>query len=82
MSYGYKFVLLYLIVIFFFFFFSLREAEIDLKVVTLQESRVHYMNTSKQSCYKNVLIPKWHDVWTRIQVMIWRLWGVADFVNI
>ncbi|KAB1270475.1 Nuclear envelope integral membrane protein 1 [Camelus dromedarius] len=42
-------------------------AGIDLKVVMLQESKVYYMNTSQQSCYKNVLIPKWHDIWTRIQ---------------
>nr|XP_010989282.2 nuclear envelope integral membrane protein 1 [Camelus dromedarius] len=45
-------------------------AGIDLKVVMLQESKVYYMNTSQQSCYKNVLIPKWHDIWTRIQIRV------------
>ncbi|KAB0379123.1 nuclear envelope integral membrane protein 1 isoform X1 [Muntiacus reevesi] len=45
-------------------------AEIGLKVVMLQESQVFYMNTSQQCCYKNALIPKWHDVWTRIQIRV------------
>ncbi|XP_007467859.1 PREDICTED: transmembrane protein 194A [Lipotes vexillifer] len=45
-------------------------AGIDLNVVMLQESKVYYMNTSQQSCYKNVLIPKWHDIWTQIQIRV------------
>lgn len=36
----------------------------------LQESRVYFMETSQQFCYKNVLIPKWYDVWTRIQIRV------------
>ncbi|XP_021097083.1 nuclear envelope integral membrane protein 1 isoform X2 [Heterocephalus glaber] len=43
---------------------------IDVNVIMLQESRVYDMNTSTQFCYKNVLTPKWHDVWTRIQIRV------------
>ncbi|XP_008577893.1 PREDICTED: transmembrane protein 194A isoform X2 [Galeopterus variegatus] len=43
---------------------------IDVKVVMLQESRVDDMCSSQQFCYKNMLIPKWHDVWTRIQIRV------------
>nr|KAF6453276.1 nuclear envelope integral membrane protein 1 [Molossus molossus] len=45
-------------------------AKIDVKVVTLQESRVYNMITRQQFCYENVLIPKWHDIWTRIQIRV------------
>uniref|UniRef100_A0A8C6RLE7 Nuclear envelope integral membrane protein 1 n=1 Tax=Nannospalax galili TaxID=1026970 RepID=A0A8C6RLE7_NANGA len=45
-------------------------AGIDVNVVMLQESQDYIMNISQQFCYKNVLIPKWHDVWTRIQVRV------------
>lgn len=48
-------------------FFS-HKAGIDVNVVMLQESQVD-MNSSQQFCYKNVLIPKWYDIWTRIQVI-------------
>ncbi|OBS70076.1 hypothetical protein A6R68_01378, partial [Neotoma lepida] len=34
-----------------------------------RESQVD-MNSSQQFCYKNVLIPKWYDIWTRIQVRV------------
>ncbi|XP_076776637.1 nuclear envelope integral membrane protein 1 isoform X3 [Arvicanthis niloticus] len=44
-------------------------AGIGVNVVMLQESQVD-MNSSQQFCYKNVLIPKWHDIWTRIQVRV------------
>ncbi|KFO24548.1 nuclear envelope integral membrane protein 1 [Fukomys damarensis] len=43
---------------------------IDGNVIMLQESQVCDMNTSTQFCYKNVLIPKWHDIWTRIQIRV------------
>ncbi|XP_069843136.1 nuclear envelope integral membrane protein 1 isoform X3 [Dipodomys merriami] len=36
----------------------------------LQESQVYDMTTSQQFCYKNVLTPKWHDIWTRIQIRV------------
>ncbi|KAF6340021.1 nuclear envelope integral membrane protein 1 [Rhinolophus ferrumequinum] len=45
-------------------------AGIDVNVVMLQESRVYNMITRQQFCYRNVLIPKWHDVWTRIQIRV------------
>ncbi|KAI5934997.1 nuclear envelope integral membrane protein 1 [Manis javanica] len=45
-------------------------AGVDVNVVMLQESRVYFMETSQQFCYKNVLIPKWYDVWTRIQIRV------------
>ncbi|XP_042638142.1 nuclear envelope integral membrane protein 1 [Orycteropus afer afer] len=38
-------------------------------MVMLQESKVYY-STSQQFCYKNVLVPKWHDIWTRIQIRV------------
>ncbi|XP_066221939.1 nuclear envelope integral membrane protein 1 [Saccopteryx leptura] len=47
-----------------------RSAKIDLKVSMLQESRVYKMDTRQQFCYENVLIPKWHDIWTRIQIRV------------
>ncbi|XP_054552694.1 nuclear envelope integral membrane protein 1 isoform X2 [Talpa occidentalis] len=36
----------------------------------LQESRVHDNNANARFCYKNVLVPKWYDVWTRIQIRV------------
>ncbi|VTJ60544.1 Hypothetical predicted protein [Marmota monax] len=45
-------------------------AGIDVNVIMLQESRVYSMSTSQQFCYKNVLVPKWHDIWTRIQIRV------------
>ncbi|KAM6216404.1 nuclear envelope integral membrane protein 1 [Rhynchocyon petersi] len=44
-------------------------AETDVHVVMLQESKVYY-SSSQKFCYKNVLVPKWHDIWTRIQIRI------------
>ncbi|XP_075407557.1 nuclear envelope integral membrane protein 1 [Tenrec ecaudatus] len=38
-------------------------------VIMLQESKVYY-SSDQQFCYKNVLVPKWYDVWTRIQIRI------------
>lgn len=63
-------------------FLSLHKAGVDVNVVMLQESRVYFMETSQQFCYKNVLIPKWYDVWTRIQVITWRLLAGAASMNI
>ncbi|XP_055103721.1 nuclear envelope integral membrane protein 1 isoform X4 [Symphalangus syndactylus] len=45
-------------------------AEIDVNVVMLQESQVCEKHASQQFCYTNVLIPKWHDIWTRIQIRV------------
>uniref|UniRef100_G3RBG6 Nuclear envelope integral membrane protein 1 n=1 Tax=Gorilla gorilla gorilla TaxID=9595 RepID=G3RBG6_GORGO len=45
-------------------------AEIDVNVVMLQESQVCEKRASQQFCYTNVLIPKWHDIWTRIQIRV------------
>ncbi|XP_016080038.1 PREDICTED: nuclear envelope integral membrane protein 1 isoform X2 [Miniopterus natalensis] len=45
-------------------------AEIGVQVVMLQESRVYNMIARQQFCYENVLIPKWHDIWTRIQIRV------------
>ncbi|XP_008063427.1 nuclear envelope integral membrane protein 1 isoform X1 [Carlito syrichta] len=44
--------------------------EVDVNVIMLKESRVCHMTTSEQFCYTNVLPPKWHDVWTRIQIRV------------
>ncbi|XP_045645512.1 nuclear envelope integral membrane protein 1 [Ursus americanus] len=45
-------------------------AGIDARVVMLQESQVSNFNHRQQFCYKNMLIPKWRDVWTRIQIRV------------
>ncbi|XP_076967219.1 nuclear envelope integral membrane protein 1 isoform X1 [Tamandua tetradactyla] len=45
-------------------------AGVDVHVVMLQESQGYYGVNSQQLCYKNVLVPKWHDLWTRIQIRI------------
>ncbi|KAM5288520.1 nuclear envelope integral membrane protein 1 isoform 2-T2 [Ctenodactylus gundi] len=45
-------------------------AGFDVNVIMLQESQVNDMTTSTQFCYRNVLSPKWHDVWTRIQIRV------------
>lgn len=45
-------------------------AETDVNVVMLQESQVCEKRASQQFCYTNVLIPKWHDIWTRIQIRV------------
>ncbi|KAM6153228.1 nuclear envelope integral membrane protein 1 [Erethizon dorsatum] len=42
----------------------------DVNVIILQESQVRDMHTSTQFCYKNRLTPKWHDIWTRIQIRV------------
>ncbi|XP_059539293.1 nuclear envelope integral membrane protein 1 isoform X2 [Myotis daubentonii] len=43
---------------------------VEINVVMLQESRVYTMTARQQFCYENVLIPKWHDIWTRIQIRV------------
>ncbi|KAF6120611.1 nuclear envelope integral membrane protein 1 [Phyllostomus discolor] len=45
-------------------------AEIDIEVAMLQESRVYNKTTGQQFCYENALVPKWHDIWTRIQIRV------------
>ncbi|XP_048217274.1 nuclear envelope integral membrane protein 1 isoform X1 [Perognathus longimembris pacificus] len=45
-------------------------AGVDVNVVMLQESQAYDMTTSRQFCYKNVFTPKWHDIWTRIQIRV------------
>ncbi|KAG8513977.1 Nuclear envelope integral membrane protein 1 [Galemys pyrenaicus] len=45
-------------------------AAISVHVVMLKESQVHDNNTSQKFCYKNVLVPRWHDIWTRIQIRV------------
>ncbi|XP_011536360.1 nuclear envelope integral membrane protein 1 isoform X3 [Homo sapiens] len=49
---------------------GLATAETDVNVVMLQESQVCEKRASQQFCYTNVLIPKWHDIWTRIQIRV------------
>ncbi|XP_032067953.1 nuclear envelope integral membrane protein 1 isoform X1 [Thamnophis elegans] len=42
----------------------------DGDVVSLKEHQT-YVNTSpEQFCYSNKVIPKWHDIWTKIQIRI------------
>ncbi|XP_053518197.1 nuclear envelope integral membrane protein 1 [Artibeus jamaicensis] len=44
--------------------------KIDVEVAVLQESRVYNKAAGQQFCYENVLVPKWHDIWTRIQIRV------------
>ncbi|XP_004466215.2 nuclear envelope integral membrane protein 1 isoform X2 [Dasypus novemcinctus] len=46
-------------------------AAVEAHVVMLQESQVYHRDDNQQFCYKNVLVPKWHDLWTRIQIRIY-----------
>ncbi|XP_061470584.1 nuclear envelope integral membrane protein 1 isoform X2 [Rhineura floridana] len=40
------------------------------QVVQLKDHRMLEAHSSKQFCYTNKVIPKWHDIWTRIQVRV------------
>nr|XP_008113302.1 PREDICTED: nuclear envelope integral membrane protein 1 isoform X1 [Anolis carolinensis] len=40
------------------------------EVMPLKENIVYRNNSPKQFCYTNDLIPKWHDIWTRIQIRV------------
>ncbi|XP_048346712.1 nuclear envelope integral membrane protein 1 [Sphaerodactylus townsendi] len=42
----------------------------DGQVISLKDHRMHTENSPKQFCYTNTVIPKWHDIWTRIQIRI------------
>ncbi|XP_068935999.1 nuclear envelope integral membrane protein 1 isoform X2 [Petaurus breviceps papuanus] len=45
-------------------------AGIAVQVVTLRESQFHYENSSQQFCYKNTLVPRWHELWTRVTIRV------------
>ncbi|XP_074082435.1 nuclear envelope integral membrane protein 1 isoform X2 [Macrotis lagotis] len=36
----------------------------------LQESQFYYANSSQQFCYKNTLVPRWHELWTRVTIRV------------
>ncbi|XP_016282713.2 nuclear envelope integral membrane protein 1 isoform X2 [Monodelphis domestica] len=36
----------------------------------LQESQFHYETSSQQFCYKNTLVPRWHELWTRVMIRV------------
>ncbi|XP_067385784.1 nuclear envelope integral membrane protein 1 [Emydura macquarii macquarii] len=40
------------------------------QVTPLEEGQVHTRNTSQQFCYTNQVTPKWHDIWTRMQIRV------------
>ncbi|XP_015278820.1 PREDICTED: nuclear envelope integral membrane protein 1 [Gekko japonicus] len=42
----------------------------DGHIMQLKDHRMHTENSSKQFCYTNNVIPKWHDIWTKIQIRI------------
>ncbi|XP_053157134.1 nuclear envelope integral membrane protein 1 isoform X2 [Hemicordylus capensis] len=42
----------------------------DGQVISLADHRSVRANTSQQFCYTNKVIPKWHDIWTRIQIRV------------
>nr|XP_056705443.1 nuclear envelope integral membrane protein 1 [Euleptes europaea] len=42
----------------------------DGQVTQLKDHRMCTKNSPEQFCYANTVIPKWHDIWTRIQIRI------------
>ncbi|XP_077185347.1 nuclear envelope integral membrane protein 1 isoform X2 [Paroedura picta] len=42
----------------------------DGQIISLKDHRMHTQSSSKQFCYTNTIIPKWHDIWTKIQIRI------------
>uniref|UniRef100_A0A8D0HE38 Nuclear envelope integral membrane protein 1 n=1 Tax=Sphenodon punctatus TaxID=8508 RepID=A0A8D0HE38_SPHPU len=40
------------------------------KVIQLKEAQTHNSNSPQRFCYTNTLTPKWHDIWTRIQIRV------------
>ncbi|KAL8164061.1 UNVERIFIED_CONTAM: Nuclear envelope integral membrane protein 1 [Gekko kuhli] len=42
----------------------------DGHIIQLKDHRMDTRNSSKQFCYTNNVIPKWHDIWTKIQIRI------------
>ncbi|XP_072511206.1 nuclear envelope integral membrane protein 1 isoform X1 [Notamacropus eugenii] len=45
-------------------------AGIDVQVVPLKESRFYSATSSQQFCYKNTLVPRWHELWTRVMIRV------------
>ncbi|XP_044534040.1 nuclear envelope integral membrane protein 1 [Gracilinanus agilis] len=43
---------------------------IEVQVVMLQESQFYYETSSQQFCYKNTLVPRWHELWTRVMIRV------------
>ncbi|XP_070597076.1 nuclear envelope integral membrane protein 1 isoform X2 [Erythrolamprus reginae] len=42
----------------------------DGQVVFLTEHQTNVHHSSEQFCYSNKVIPKWHDIWTKIQIRV------------
>uniref|UniRef100_A0A8D0DJ49 Nuclear envelope integral membrane protein 1 n=1 Tax=Salvator merianae TaxID=96440 RepID=A0A8D0DJ49_SALMN len=40
------------------------------EIFLLREHQMKTENSTKQFCYTNQVIPKWHDIWTRIQIRV------------
>ncbi|XP_051856823.1 nuclear envelope integral membrane protein 1 [Antechinus flavipes] len=45
-------------------------AGINIQVVMLQESRFYFGTNNQQFCYKNTLVPRWHELWTRVTIRV------------
>nr|XP_048687927.1 nuclear envelope integral membrane protein 1 isoform X2 [Caretta caretta] len=39
-------------------------------VIQLEEGHVSHLTLPRQFCYTNAVIPKWHDIWTRMQIRV------------
>ncbi|XP_062975286.1 nuclear envelope integral membrane protein 1 [Elgaria multicarinata webbii] len=39
-------------------------------VVPLKDNQMYEANSAKQFCYTNKVIPKWHDIWAKIQIRV------------
>nr|XP_020634411.1 nuclear envelope integral membrane protein 1 isoform X1 [Pogona vitticeps] len=42
----------------------------DGEVVPLRDNMLYTKNYSEQFCYTNKVVPKWYDIWTRIQIRV------------
>uniref|UniRef100_A0A8C6Y6Y6 Nuclear envelope integral membrane protein 1 n=1 Tax=Naja naja TaxID=35670 RepID=A0A8C6Y6Y6_NAJNA len=59
---------LFILPIYLFFFFVW--IPVDGHIVPLKEHETHVNYASEQFCYSNKVTPKWHDIWTKIQIRV------------
>ncbi|XP_069509654.1 nuclear envelope integral membrane protein 1 isoform X3 [Ambystoma mexicanum] len=45
-------------------------AEKNHEVIQLREGRMYTKNESQHFCYKNTFLPKWNDIWTKMQIRV------------
>ncbi|XP_026569533.1 nuclear envelope integral membrane protein 1 [Pseudonaja textilis] len=42
----------------------------DGRVILLKEHETYVLSSPEQFCYSNKVTPKWHDIWTKIQIRV------------